>query len=478
MIRRYAAVLRWFLAAADIVLALLVVVGATNFRFGQGSGWPLSQFNSTTDPELGLPDPKLAVAVFLAMWIAVLWMHGMYRSRARWTRRSDVAAVLRATVVQLVATLSLLWIFKLPDVSRLLLAVVFPSLAVTAIGIRIVVRQMLVLARDHGRNVRYMLVLGAGPRAKAFADLVESHAELGLVVIGHLKADPSDTGVVLDRPLLGMIDDLEQVLHGQIVDEVAVCLPFSMEELIEQVALLCEQEGKVVRMPVAPMERLLTAGRLESIDGIGVYSLANGPDRAIGLALKRALDVVGATVAMVVMSPVLALLAVAIKLDSAGPVLFRQERVGLHGRSFNVLKFRSMCNDAEDQLPDLQEQNEINGHAFKLADDPRVTRMGRFLRRSSLDELPQLANVLRGQMSLVGPRPPLPSEVAHYDTWHRRRLSMKPGMTGLWQVGARHSPEFDHWVTQDLEYIDSWSLWLDFKIMARTVPAVLGGTGR
>jgi exopolysaccharide biosynthesis polyprenyl glycosylphosphotransferase len=478
LIRRYAAVLRWSLAAADIVLALLVVVGATNFRFGQGSGWPLSQFNSTTDPELGLPDPKLAVAVFVAMWIAVLWMHGMYRSRARWTRRSDVAAVLRATVVQLVATLSLLWIFKLPDVSRLLLAVVFPSLAVTAIGIRIAVRQMLVLARDHGRNVRYMLVLGAGPRAKAFADLVESHAELGLVVIGHLKADPSDTGVVLDRPLLGMIDDLEQVLHGQIVDEVAVCLPFSMEELIEQVALLCEQEGKVVRMPVAPMERLLTAGRLESIDGIGVYSLANGPDRAIGLALKRALDVVGATVAMVVMSPVLALLAVAIKLDSEGPVLFRQERVGLHGRSFNVLKFRSMCNDAEDQLPDLQEQNEINGHAFKLADDPRVTRMGRFLRRSSLDELPQLANVLRGQMSLVGPRPPLPTEVAHYDTWHRRRLSMKPGMTGLWQVGARHSPEFDHWVAQDLEYIDSWSLWLDFKIMARTVPAVLGGTGR
>ena len=478
MIRRYAAVMRWSLAAADIVLALLVVVGATNFRFGQGSGWPLYQSPGVSDQDLALPDPKLAVAVFIGMWIAVLWMHGMYRSRARWTRRSDVATVLRATVVQLVATLSLLWIFKLPDVSRLLLAVVFPSLAFAAIGIRIVVRQILVLARDHGRNVRYMLVLGAGPRAKAFADLVERHAELGLVVIGHLKADPSDTGVVLDRPLLGMIDDLEQVLHGQIVDEVAVCLPFSMEDLIEQVSQLCEQEGKVVRMPVAPMERLLTNGRLESIDGVGVYSLANGPDRAIGLALKRTMDVVGASVAMIILSPVLALLAIAIRLDSEGPVLFRQERVGLHGRSFNVLKFRSMCNDAEDQLPDLRDQNEINGHAFKLADDPRVTRMGRFLRRSSLDELPQLVNVLRGQMSLVGPRPPLPTEVANYDTWHRRRLSMKPGMTGLWQVGGRHSPEFDHWVAQDLEYIDSWSLWLDFKIMARTVPAVLGGTGR
>jgi lipopolysaccharide/colanic/teichoic acid biosynthesis glycosyltransferase len=137
-----------------------------------------------------------------------------------------------------------------------------------------------------------------------------------------------------------------------------------------------------------------------------------------------------------------------------------------------------MCDDAEEQLAELLEQNEITGQAFKLAEDPRITRLGRFLRRSSLDELPQLWNVLRGEMSLVGPRPPLPREVANYDVWHRRRLSMKPGMTGLWQVGARHSREFDRWVEQDLEYIDSWSLWLDFKIIARTVPAVLIGTGR
>jgi exopolysaccharide biosynthesis polyprenyl glycosylphosphotransferase len=471
LIRRYAAVLRWSLAVADTVLALLVVIVATTLRFGQDSGWPLDEARS-------LPDPKLAVAVFIVMWIAVLWMHGMYRSRARWTIRSDIATVLRATLVQLVATLSLLWLFKLPDVSRLLLGVIFPALAIAAIGIRIAVRKSLVLARDNGRNVRYMLVLGAGPRAKSFADLVENHAELGLVIIGHLKADPSDIGSVLNRPLLGMIDDLEQVLHSRIVDEVAICLPFSMEEMIEQVALLCEQEGKVVRIPVAPMGRLLSTGVVESIDGVGVFSMANGPDRAISLALKRVVDVVGAGILMIVLAPVAALLAIAIKLDSSGPVVFRQERVGLHGRCFNVLKFRSMCSDAEQQLDELREQNEINGHAFKLAADPRITRVGRFLRRSSLDELPQLMNVMRGQMSLVGPRPPLPSEVAHYDTWHRRRLSMKPGMTGLWQVRARHSPEFDHWVAQDLEYIDSWSLWLDFKIIARTVPAVIGGTGR
>jgi len=471
MVRRYAAVLRLTLVAADIGLALIVVAGAINFRFGPTSGWPGGMSES-------LPDPSLAVAVFVGMWIAVLWMHGLYRARERWTRRGEIAAVLRATLVQLVLTLSALYVFKLPDVSRLLLLVVFPALTIAAIGIRIGIRQILVFLRDHSRNVRFMLVLGANARAKAFADLVERHAELGLVVIGHLKADPSDDGVVLNRPLLGMLDDLEQILHTEIVDEVAICLPFAMEELIEQAVYLCEQEGKVVRMPVAPVERMLTAGRLESIDGVGVYSMANGPDRAIGLLAKRLVDIVAAAFLMVAVSPVMAAVAIAIKRDSKGPVFFRQERVGLHGRVFKLVKFRSMCVDAEDQLEDLRHGNEINGHAFKLNNDPRTTGVGRFLRRSSLDELPQLLNVLRGQMSLVGPRPPLPNEVVNYDKWHRRRLSMKPGITGLWQVGARHSPEFDHWVEQDLDYIDRWSLWLDFKIIARTLPAVLTGTGR
>jgi exopolysaccharide biosynthesis polyprenyl glycosylphosphotransferase len=251
-----------------------------------------------------------------------------------------------------------------------------------------------------------------------------------------------------------------------------------MEEIIEEAAYLSEQEGKVVRMPVAPVERILTAGRLETIDGVGVYSLANGPDRAVSLLFKRLLDIAGSAVLLVVLSPLLALVAILVKSDSPGPALFRQERVGLHGRTFRVVKFRSMCSDAEERLEQLSRHNRIKGHAFKLDEDPRTTRVGRFLRRCSLDELPQLWNVLRGEMSLVGPRPPLPSEVANYDVWHRRRLSMKPGMTGLWQVNSRNEREFDRWVEADLEYIDTWSLWLDFKIIARTVPAMLAGTGR
>ena len=178
---------------------------------------------------------------------------------------------------------------------------------------------------------------------------------------------------------------------------------------------------------------------------------------------------------MLVLAPVAAVIAILVARSSRGSILFRQTRVGLHGRTFQMVKFRTMVSDAEERLAELAERNEIKGPAFKIERDPRITRVGRVLRRTSLDELPQLWNVLHGEMSLVGHRPPLPSEVQGYDLWHRRRLSMKPGMTGLWQVKGRREPHFDRWVEIDLEYIDSWSLWLDFRILARTVPAMLQG---
>ena len=178
---------------------------------------------------------------------------------------------------------------------------------------------------------------------------------------------------------------------------------------------------------------------------------------------------------LALLAPFFVVIAWAIRRGDGGPVLFRQTRVGLHGRPFQVIKFRSMEMGAEARVAELAQANEINGHAFKITDDPRVTPIGRRLRRWSLDELPQLWNVLRGDMSLVGPRPPLVSEVSGYDLWHRRRLSMKPGITGLWQVRSRREPEFDRWVEDDLEYIDRWSLWLDFQILFRTIPAALEG---
>ena len=281
------------------------------------------------------------------------------------------------------------------------------------------------------------------------------------------------------RPILGDVEEIERVLHEHVVDEVAICVPAGAWPIVEPVARLCEEEGKIVRIPLAGPGGLggftLPGGRVEDFDGTPLLSLVYGPDRIVSLALKRAVDVALALVGLVVLAPVFLGIALLLRLREGPPVIFRQTRVGLHGRPFTLFKFRTMCPDAEARLPELLEQNEIEGQAFKLSNDPRLTPTGRWLRRTSLDELPQLWNVLRGEMSLVGPRPPLPREVAAYDVWHRRRLSMKPGITGLWQVSARLDDEFDRWVALDLAYIDRWSLWLDLKIMLRTIPAMLQG---
>lgn len=202
------------------------------------------------------------------------------------------------------------------------------------------------------------------------------------------------------------------------------------------------------------------------------------PSTFLGALLKRLLDLFGAIVGLVFLSPVLLLIAVAIRFDDRGPALFRQDRVGQHGRLFRIVKFRTMTVDADRLRDQLRAQNEVDGAAFKLTDDPRVTRVGRVLRRFSMDELPQLWNVLLGQMSLVGPRPHPRDDVERYSDWHFQRLNAKPGMTGLWQVSGRRDSSFDRWVEQDIEYIQSWSLWLDIVILFRTVGVVVSGTGR
>ena len=470
MIRRHALAFRTTLMLADASLAIGLAYLLSVLRFGRHGALPAL--------DASLPDMRAVVLFFACAWVAALWMHGLYRSRARWTIRSEAGDILRATVTFAVATLAFLYVFKLPDVSRSLLLLLFPSMAAMALATRIGLRLLLERIRDSGHNTRFMIVIGVNQHAQQFADLVETQHELGIKVIGHVKGSARDKSQALTRRQLGTMEELVSILHSEVVDEVAICLPFSEQEAIDETARLCEEEGKIVRIPVAVLERTLNSGRIEQIDGMPVLSLVSGTDRVIGLAAKRALDIAASTFLLVALSPLFALLAVLIKLDSPGRVFFRQERIGLHGRSFSVVKFRSMCLDAEERLEELQGLNAIRGHAFKIESDPRVTRIGRFLRRTSLDEFPQLWNVLRGEMSLVGPRPPLGREVAKYAIWHRRRLSMKPGMTGLWQIGARRHPEFDRWVEKDLEYIDTWSLWLDLKIIARTVPAMFSGEGR
>lgn len=455
---------------ADALAAAAIFEVASVLRFG--SGW------REVWGTLGVP-VVVGMASWAILWVTALWFLGLYRLRARWSLQADLLSVLRAAGILAVAVFVVLFAVHLPEVSRLFLVVLFAVQVVAGVASRLLLRLVLARARQQGLNTRYMLVVGTSPMAEAFADMIESHRVLGLRVIGHLRGDAAADEPLPRRPILGRLDAIESVLHGQVVDEVAICLGLADWPLVAAITRICEEEGKVVRVPAdgaAPGGvPHLDGAHVEHYGGLTIQSLVYGPDRLVSLLAKRAIDLVGGLFLMVVASPLLVGIALAIRITDGPPLLFRQPRVGLHGRVFHVLKFRTMVPDAEDRLHGLRERNEISGHAFKLTDDPRISRIGRLLRRTSLDELPQLWNVVRGEMSLVGPRPPLPSEVASYDVWHRRRLSMKPGMTGLWQITDRRNPDFDRWVAIDLDYIDRWSLWLDVKILVRTLPAMLQG---
>ncbi|MEO8251737.1 MAG: sugar transferase [Chloroflexota bacterium] len=459
--------LRLALMLADGLAAAVVFLLISFVRF---RGW--------TGTWSGLAiDIRLAAIGFGIIWVVVLWYHGLYRLRARWRLRSEAIDILRSNLLVAALTLSALFIFKQEDVSRLFLVALFTVQPLVTLAIRGSLRFTFSELRRRGHNARFMLVVGTGKLAQDFADLVEARPGLGLKVIGHLSV-PGEAHHVVTRPILGGLDAIEEVLHTNIVDEVAACLPPQSARLLEPIASLAADEGKTVRIPVDPSEGSVRNAREEEFDGLLVRSLVHDGHREVGLVIKRLIDVVGAAVGLVILSPLLLVTAILIRLRDGSPVIFRQTRVGLHGRPFTILKFRTMAPDAEDRLHEVAHLNEREGAAFKATNDPRMSPIGRRLRQTSIDELPQLWNVLKGEMSLVGPRPPLPQEVVEYDIWHRRRLSMKPGITGLWQVESRHEASFDRWVELDLSYIDRWTLWLDLSILLRTMPNVMMARGR
>jgi exopolysaccharide biosynthesis polyprenyl glycosylphosphotransferase len=464
MLRRHASGFRALLMLADGLLAVGLLIVLSWLRFG-------GEWLSVWRPVLQAP--AMFGAAYATAWVVTLWLSGLYRPRARWSIRSEAVAIGRAALVLGLITGTVLFAFRLPDVSRLFLFLLFPAQWLLTLLTRVGLRMAFERLRARGYNTRYIVIVGAGPRGQAFAAKLEAHRELGLRVRGFV--DDEDFELPAKWGHLGRISGIESLLHEQVVDEVAICLPFSQWDQVSAIAHLCEEQGKIVRVPVDLLEGAFGSGRFEDLDGTPVYSLVSGPDRIAALLIKRVLDISVAILSLIIASPLFLAIAFLIRKRDGSPVLFRQTRVGLHGRRFQVLKFRTMVEDAEARFDDLAGQSEVAGAAFKITNDPRITPSGRWLRRTSLDELPQLWNVLRGDMSLVGPRPALPREVNEYDLWHRRRLSMKPGITGLWQVSARQSPDFDSWAKLDLSYIDRWSLWLDMKILARTIPAAFEG---
>jgi exopolysaccharide biosynthesis polyprenyl glycosylphosphotransferase len=468
MIRRNVTGLRLSLLLADAALAALVVIGVSYVRFGPDfvNTWTLMA-----------PSPWALLALYVVGWVSLLWLQQLYDLRPRWSLRSEALGVAQAAAWLAVVTFGLLYLLRLPDVSRSVALAVFPLQAAATILTRAGLRQGFQRMRRQGRNVRTIVVLGTGPEAQAFASQVEDRPDLGLRIGGFLGDEASLT--TARWPYLGPARELPAVVHRDVVDEVAVCLPPDQWRDVEDLVGFCIEEGKIVRVPVDLPWVTGPSRQIEDLDGTPVLSIVTGPDRAMAMAVKRLIDIVGASVGLVVLSPLFAIVALTIVAGDGRPVVFRQVRAGLHGRRFRIVKFRTMGRDADALRAALRVHNEVKGNAaFKMTHDPRVTRLGRWLRRTSIDELPQLWNVLMGEMSLVGPRPHPFDDVDGYDVWHRRRLSMKPGMTGLWQVHARRDGDFDNWVRDDLDYIDRWSLWLDLRLLMSTIPAMLRSEGR
>ncbi|HET7710724.1 MAG TPA: sugar transferase, partial [Thermoanaerobaculia bacterium] len=281
--------------------------------------------------------------------------------------------------------------------------------------------------------------------------------------------------------IFGSVPDLKRILEGALIsepiDEIVFAVTRKKLDEMKQIFLLCEELGIRTRVAMNFFQNHVARIEIEELEGVPFLTFTTTPSNETHLALKRALDIAVSFLLLMLALPVIVLVSAAIKVTSPGSVLFKQKRIGLNGRMFTLYKFRTMIEDAHERRGEVRHLNEMTGPVFKAKSDPRVTRVGKILRRFSLDELPQLWNVLKGDMSLVGPRPPIPEEVASYHRWHRRRLSMKPGLTCLWQISGRNNIDFDRWMQLDLQYIDNWSPSLDLKILLRTIPAVLSGRG-
>ena len=326
--------------------------------------------------------------------------------------------------------------------------------------------------------MNYLLIIGTGRRAVQTAMTFSAHREWPIRVTGFLSNEKEEVGRTIEGiPVLGLIDDLSAVMTKTVVDSVLVSETVREVTTMRQIAALCSLAGVDFTMNSSLVSGTVQAPFVERYDQTNmlVYKFVN--PAPFKLFVKRLLDLAVSAMAIIVLLPLWIIIPIMLRMDSPGPALFAQERVGKNGRRFKMFKFRSMVKDAERLKASLAQLNEMDGPVFKIKADPRITKMGHFIRKTSIDELPQLFNVFIGDMSLVGPRPPVPSEVAQYGLWQKKRLSVKPGITCLWQISGRNEIKFEEWMLLDRQYIENWSLLLDLKILFKTPFVVLSRKG-
>ncbi|MDH3531261.1 MAG: sugar transferase [Acidobacteriota bacterium] len=458
-----------------IALAIAIVVGNSGQVESGLQSYSIDFFS--TRIKLG---NAILCSILLVIWNFSFRYNGVYRSYRLGTARDLTTKITKSLGYATVSLMAFAQISGWKSVGITPVLFFFVIAWMLILPARLTVFHLSRMFRNRGVNTKSLLILGGGYRGEAFIRQFRKRSELGYRVVGYLESDSGyRKSNLCGIPLLGTFEDLGRVVEEETVDEVVIALPIkSQYNRIRSAIRDMEIRGVVVHLLSDFFPHNLARIQPQNFDGLPLLSLHSTPLFNWRTELKRITDLCISLLLLGTLAPLLAFVAILIKIDSKGPVLFKQKRFGLNKREFWLYKFRTMSVDAEDRLREIEHLNEKDGPIFKIKKDPRITRVGRLLRKSSIDELPQLINVLIGDMSLVGPRPlSLRDGSRLAESWHKRRFSIRPGMTCLWQISGRSDLTFEEWMKLDLEYIDSWSLQLDWKILVRTIPAVVSARG-
>lgn len=478
MIVRHGSISDFFLKVSDLSLLLASLGLAVVYRYSPAHNPTfvvdyLSQRIKVTNALLGV--------LLLLAWYASFAAQGLYVSHRLSTIAEELKEIARAVLFSSGALLVAAQLGHWPTINAWTVAiftvVAFGAVTAARMGLRLNLRRL----RARGHNVKTLLIIGGGARGRRFAAQLKRRYDLGYKLLGYVDSDPAFAGdEMAGASWLGRIEELPSIVANGVIDEVAIALPIkSHYSQIEWIVGLLEEQGITTHLLSDLFPQRLARSHPTDFDGVPIVTLDSAPTFSWRTEAKRMMDLACAMILLGLTAPLLVLAAIAIKLESAGPVFFIQDRVGLSKRRFRMIKFRTMSADAEVRMKDIEHLNEKSGTpVFKIRNDPRVTRVGKWLRKTSVDELPQLLNVLLGDMSIVGPRPLAVRDATRMEkAWQKRRFSVKPGLTCLWQVSGRSNLSFEQWMALDLEYIDHWSLGLDASILLRTIPAILLARG-